>query len=113
MVGSVQVWRCCSSNRIWFFGIEYADISMLHIVPQTTVRDRLQAARAEADGDRIAEAMAEVAIAFRELVDSWERGERFSHASLKRVVRNSIADFVNPSYLILAPSAVHDHNNGA
>lgn len=76
--------RFLTANCIRVFGAEYADISMLHIVPQQTVRERLQASRASADAGQIAEAMADVAIAFHELVDSWGSGKRVSNSSSKR-----------------------------
>lgn len=55
------------------FGIEFSDISMLHIVPQDAVRGHLSSGRAEADAGEIQKAMAHVALAFDTLVTDWSR----------------------------------------
>lgn len=57
------------------FGLEFTDISMLHIVPQEPVREHLQAGRAAADAGQMKEAMAEVAMAFDRLIADWGRGK--------------------------------------
>jgi hypothetical protein len=67
-----------------FFGVDLNDISMLHIVQQPTVRDRLKAGRAAADAGDIHTAMAEVALAFHELISEWGRGKRLPGSSFQR-----------------------------
>jgi hypothetical protein len=57
------------------FGIEFSDITMLHIVPQDTVRDHLLAGRSAADTGDIKAAMAEVALAFDQLITDWGSGK--------------------------------------
>lgn len=68
--------RFLESNCPRFFGLEFADISMLHIVPQQEVRDHLKAARQLAETDNIAGAMGELALAFDQLLTDWGRGKR-------------------------------------
>ncbi|MFI2652533.1 hypothetical protein [Micromonospora fulviviridis] len=57
------------------FGLEFTDISMLHIVPQEPVREHLQAGRTAADNGQLDDAMAEVAMAFDQLIADWGRGK--------------------------------------
>lgn len=55
------------------FGVEFSDISMLHIVPQDPVRDHLVSARSAADAGDLDGAMAGAALAFHRLVEDWGR----------------------------------------
>jgi hypothetical protein len=68
--------RFLEMNCPRFFGVDFDDISMLHIVTQDDVRARLTAARAAADVDDLHTAMAEVAIAFHQLLSDWGHGKR-------------------------------------
>lgn len=63
------------SNCPRLFGVEFSDISMLHIVPQKAVRDHLEAGRTAADDGDIRAGMAEVALAFDRLMLDWGRGK--------------------------------------
>jgi hypothetical protein len=63
--------RFLEGNCPRLFGIEFGDISMLHIVPQDAVRDHLLAGRAAANTGEIKTAMAEVALAFDRLIMDW------------------------------------------
>lgn len=63
------------------FGVEFAAISMLHIVPQDAVRDHLEAGRAAADMGELTAAMAEVAMAFDQLMVGWGRGKYLPRSS--------------------------------
>ncbi|HZN71328.1 MAG TPA: hypothetical protein VFC00_06545 [Micromonosporaceae bacterium] len=63
------------------FGIEFTEISMLHIVQQDAVRDHLTAARAAADAGNVDGAMAEVALAFDRLIADWGRGKHLPGSS--------------------------------
>ncbi len=67
-----------------FFGVDFSDISMLHIVPQPAVRDRLKAGRVAADAGDIRTAMAEVALAFHQLISDWGRGKQLPGGSFRR-----------------------------
>jgi hypothetical protein len=53
------------------FAVDFTEISMLHIVPQDGVRDRLKAGRGAADAGDLKAAMAEVALAFDQLLVGW------------------------------------------
>ena len=66
--------RFLDANCPRFFGVDYSDVSMLHIVPQTEVLDELKLGRAAVDDLR--KAMEHVAFAFFRLIDAWGRGKR-------------------------------------
>jgi len=63
------------------FGVEFSDVSMLHIVPQDAVRDHLKAGRVAADAGDIQAGMAEVAFAFDQLIMTWSNGKYLSGSS--------------------------------
>jgi len=90
------------------FGIEFSDISMVHIVPQDPVRNHLVAGRSAADADDLPAAMAEVALAFDRLISDWAHrkyvpGTAFQKeaflldASSYRPPRRRIETFPGPS----------------
>jgi len=64
------------SNCPRFFGVEFEDISMLHIVPQEAVRDHLLAGRQAAEGGDLKTALGELALAFDQLLSDWGRDKR-------------------------------------
>jgi hypothetical protein len=66
------------------FGMEFDQISMLHIVPQDAVRDHLTSARAAADGGDLDAAMAAAALAFDQLIAGWGRGKYVPGSSFER-----------------------------
>lgn len=68
--------RFLEMNCPRFFGVDFDEISMLHVVTQDDVRARLIAARAAADVDDLHTAMAEMAIAFHQLLSDWGHGKR-------------------------------------
>ncbi|MFD3522261.1 hypothetical protein [Streptomyces sp. NPDC058653] len=57
------------------FDIDFADISMLHIVPQQVVRGHLKTGRSAVDGGDIQAGMAKVALAFDHLMSEWGNGK--------------------------------------
>lgn len=65
------------------FGIAFAEISLLHIVPQDAVRGHLQAGREAADRDDIKAGMAELALAFYKLMDDWGRDKYLPGTSFR------------------------------
>lgn len=79
-----------------FFGVDFSDISMLHIVPQAVVRNRLKAGRAAAGAGDIRTAMAEVALAFHQLISEWGRGKRLPGQSFARESLDLSPDAIKP-----------------
>ncbi|MFD6567942.1 hypothetical protein [Micromonospora profundi] len=65
------------------FGLEFAEISMLHLVPQEAVREHLQAGRAAADAGQLDEAMVEVTMAFDRLITDWGDGKYLPGSSFR------------------------------
>ncbi|MFD9721095.1 hypothetical protein [Streptomyces sp. NPDC059076] len=59
------------SNCPRLFGLEFADISMLHIVPQQAVRDHLKTGRSAVDDGNLQAGMSEVAMSFDRLMSDW------------------------------------------
>jgi hypothetical protein len=66
------------------FGMEFDEISMLHIVPQEAVRDHLTSGRAAADGGDLDAAMAGAALAFDQLITGWGRVKYVPGSSFER-----------------------------
>ena len=81
--------RFLEMNCPRFFGVDFDDISMLHIVTQDDVRARLTAARAAADVDDLCTAMAEVAIAFHQLLSDWGHGKRIGTGTSRETLHLS------------------------
>lgn len=67
-----------------FFGVAFSEISMLHIVPQSEVRDRLKAGRVSADAGDFRAAMSAVAIGFHHLMAEWGQGKSVSGDAFRR-----------------------------
>ncbi|MFI6782643.1 hypothetical protein [Micromonospora sp. NPDC050276] len=64
-----------------YFGMPFAEISMIQIVPQEQIRARLLAARKAAGEADIPAAMAELAIGFDTLITDWGKGKRLPSAT--------------------------------
>lgn len=56
-----------------FFGMQFDDISMLHIVSQQGVREHLRLGRTALDDGDLDTAMSEVALAFHRLITGWAK----------------------------------------
>lgn len=78
-----DVSRFLEGNCERIFGIEFSDISLLHIVPQDNVRAHLQAGREAADRDDIKAGMGELALAFHKLMDGWGRDKYLPGTSFR------------------------------
>jgi hypothetical protein len=83
-------------NCLRFFGIPFAEVSMLHLVPQHDVRVRLHAGRAAADADDLSTAMSEVALAFDWLIHEWGQGKH-GPGSVPRTATFDLQDGRHPA----------------
>jgi hypothetical protein len=96
------------ANCLRFFGLPFAEVSMLHLVHHLPVRAHLQAGRAAADAGDIAMAMSEAALAFDTLISDWGGGKHLPGSAMRQAPFDLHAGPPTPRPRIAASSLPSD-----